>query len=175
MNAAKGPLSNAISGLPERDEMEFAKQRFRQVLGHLPTGVTIVTAQTPSGPAGMTANSFGSVSLEPPLVLFCPAKTSETWPKLRSARHFCVNILAAHQEQLCQQFARKGTERFLDVPFRNRLGGPALDGAVGWVDCELETEQEAGDHLVVVARVLDLDTNSGGAPLVFHRGRFRPL
>ena len=87
MNAVKEPLPNAISGLPESDEMGFAGRRFREVLGQLPTGVTMVTAQTPSGPAGMTANSFGSVSLEPPLVLFWPAKASETWPKLRSARH----------------------------------------------------------------------------------------
>ncbi len=161
--------------LPEGSAAELAKRRFRHMFAHIPTGVTIITAQTPNGPTGMTANSFGSVSLDPPLVLFCPAKTSETWPKLRAARLFCVNILAGHQQNLCEQFAMTGAERFLDVPFRDRPGGPALDDAVGWVDCELETEHEAGDHFVVLARVLDLDMSSDVAPLVFHLGQFRPL
>lgn len=154
------------------DGAEFDDDRFREVLGHLPTGVTIITAQTPSGPNGMTANSFISVSLDPPLVLFCPAKTSETWPKLRHASRFCVNILAGHHEQLCRQFAKRGTDRFADVPFHSRLGGPALDDAAGWLDCELKTESEAGDHLVVIARVLDVDANPRVRPLVFHRGRY---
>ena len=153
----------------------FADERFRQVLGHLPTGVTIITARTPSGPKGMTANSFTSVSLEPPLVLFCPAKTSETWPKLRDASRFCVNILAAQQEQLCRQFAKRDTDRFADVPFHSRIGGPALDNAAGWLDCGVETEHDAGDHLIVVARVLDFDANAGVRPLVFHRGRYRAV
>lgn len=175
MGDDNGGRLNTTALSPDSDQAAFAKELFRQVLGHLPTGVTIITAQTPNGPTGMTANSFGSLSLDPPLVLFCPAKTSETWPKLRGARRFCVNILAGHQQQLCQQFARTGTERFLDVPFRTRLGGPALTDAVGWVDCELEMEHEAGDHLVVVGRVLDLDVKSDVPPLIFHRGHFRAL
>lgn len=167
----------AVVSYAPMDEMttgvrEFARERFREVLSHAPTGVTIITARTPCGLTGMTANSFTSVSLDPPLVLFCPSKTSETWPRLRDADRFCINILAREHEQLCRQFAQKGADRFAGVPFHGRLCGPALDGAVGWLDCEMETEHEAGDHLIVVARVLEIDANASVSPLVFHRGRY---
>lgn len=149
--------------------------RFREVLGHLPTGITIITADTPGGPNGMTANSFTSVSLDPPLVLFCPAKRSCTWPQLRRGGRFCVNILAAHHEDLCRQFAMRGGDRFAGVQFHQRLAGPALDDAVGWLDCELEVEHDAGDHLIVVARVLDLSADAAVRPLIFHRGRYSSI
>ena len=99
---------------------------FRRVLGHLPTGVTVVTAYAADGAlAGMAANSLTSVSLDPPLVLICPAKTSTTWPALREAGTFCVNVMASHHEPLCRRFAQRGADRFADVAWHSRSAGPA--------------------------------------------------
>ena len=87
-------------------------QRFREVLGHLPTGVTVVTAHHARGPVAMSANSVTSVSLEPPLILFCPAKTSSTWPAIRESGRFCVNVFAAHHEEISRRFAARGAQEF---------------------------------------------------------------
>jgi 3-hydroxy-9,10-secoandrosta-1,3,5(10)-triene-9,17-dione monooxygenase reductase component len=146
--------------------------RLREVLGHLPTGVTVIAAATEAGPVGMSANSFTSVSLDPPLVLLCPAKSSTTWPGIRRVGCFCVNVMAGHHEEVCRQFARKGEDRFKGVSWHPRSGGPALDDAVAWLDCEINAEHDAGDHTIVVARVLDIDAASELRPLVFFRGRY---
>jgi 3-hydroxy-9,10-secoandrosta-1,3,5(10)-triene-9,17-dione monooxygenase reductase component len=150
---------------------------FRRVLGHLPTGVTVITAEHSNGQVGMACNSVTSVSLEPPLIAFCPALTSETWPALRSAGRFCVNVMADHHGPISQAFSRKGVDRFAGVDFHPRAGGPALDDAVAWLDCEIRSEHPAGDHLIVVAEVVDLDARPDAPPLIFFRGRygsFRP-
>lgn len=146
--------------------------RLREVLGHLPTGVTIITADTPNGPTGMAANSFTSVSLDPPLVLFCPAKSSSTWPAIREAGAFCVNVMAGHHEQLIRQFALKGADRFAGVAHESYDEGPVLSEAVAWLACRIEAEHDAGDHTIVVARVNRLDAVAEAEPLVFLRGRY---
>jgi 3-hydroxy-9,10-secoandrosta-1,3,5(10)-triene-9,17-dione monooxygenase reductase component len=151
---------------------EISPDLFRTVLGHLPTGVTVLTANTPDGPTGMAANSFTSVSLDPPLVLVCPAQSSSTWPAIRAADGFCVNVMAAHHEEVCRRFARKGVDRFAGVPWHARPAGPALDDAIAWIECTLEAEHEAGDHTIVVARVRAIEAAEDGVPLVFHRGRY---
>jgi 3-hydroxy-9,10-secoandrosta-1,3,5(10)-triene-9,17-dione monooxygenase reductase component len=148
---------------------------FRHVLGHLPTGVTVVTAYAEHGPAGMAANSVTSVSLDPPLVLVCPAKTSTTWPAIHRAGRFCVNVMAGHHEEICRQFARRGADRFKGVRWFDRPAGPGLSDAVAWIDCEIRDEHDAGDHTIVVASVLDMDAAREQAPLVFFRGRYGPL
>jgi 3-hydroxy-9,10-secoandrosta-1,3,5(10)-triene-9,17-dione monooxygenase reductase component len=147
-------------------------ETFRQVLGHLPTGVTVITADTRDGRAGMTANSVTSVSLEPPLILFCPAKSSATWPLIRDAGRFCVNVMASHHQELTRAFARKGVDRFAGVEVVERAAGPALSDAVAWLDCDLYDEHDAGDHTVVLARVLELEAQSDRSPLVFFQGRY---
>ena len=146
--------------------------RFRQVLGHLPTGVTVVTAHHSSGPVAMSANSVTSVSLQPPLILFCPAKSSTSWPKIRESGRFCVNVFGAHHEEASQRFAAQGVDRFSGVAWHSRPTGPALDDAVAWIECTIEAEHEAGDHLIVVGAVERLDMREGEAPLVFFRGRY---
>jgi 3-hydroxy-9,10-secoandrosta-1,3,5(10)-triene-9,17-dione monooxygenase reductase component len=151
---------------------EITPERFRLVLGHLPTGVTVLTAGAPEGPTGMAANSVTSVSLEPPLILVCPAKTSSTWRAIRAARRFCVNVLARDHEALCRQFAMKGADRFLGVAYHMRMGVPVLDEAVAWIHCEIFDEHDAGDHTIVVARVAAVDAAEAGAPLVFFRGSY---
>jgi 3-hydroxy-9,10-secoandrosta-1,3,5(10)-triene-9,17-dione monooxygenase reductase component len=146
---------------------------YRRVLGHLPTGVSVVTAQSPAGPIGMAANSVTSVSLDPPLVLLCPAKTSTTWPDIRAAGTFCINVMAHHHEQLTRRFAAKDVDRFADVDYENRVTGPVLREALAWIECQLENEHEAGDHVIAVARVRAMGATAELAdPLVFFRGSY---
>lgn len=144
---------------------------FRHVLGHLPTGVTIITAHGEEGPVGMSANSVTSVSLDPPLILLCPAKSSTTWPSIRACGSFCVNVMASHQTEATLAFARRGVDRFKGVAHTPRPAGPGLDEAVAWIECELDAEHDAGDHTIVVARVLAVEA-SAGEPLVFFRGGY---
>jgi 3-hydroxy-9,10-secoandrosta-1,3,5(10)-triene-9,17-dione monooxygenase reductase component len=145
----------------------------RDVLGHFASGVTVVTASTPDGPIGFTCQSFSSLSLDPPLVAFAPARTSTTWPRLREAGRFCVNVLAEDQSGLSQAFARSGTDKFAGVRWTpSPYGAPRLDGVVAWIDAALEAEHDGGDHTIVVARVLDLGADPARSPLVFHRGGY---
>ena len=115
--------------MPAASEPTTGDERFREVLGHLPTGVVVVTANHASGPVGMSSNSFTSVSLKPPLVLFCPAKDSTTWPKIATTGAFAVNVFAAHHEQVSRRFAQRGVDRFAGIAWHQRAAGPALDDA----------------------------------------------
>jgi 3-hydroxy-9,10-secoandrosta-1,3,5(10)-triene-9,17-dione monooxygenase reductase component len=151
--------------------------RFRQVLGHFPTGVTVITAATAQGPAGLAVGSFFSVSLEPPLVAFCAAKTSNSWPKIADTGHFAVNVLAEDQEEVSRVFASKAVDKFEGIGYRPSpgTGAPVLSDVLAWIDCEIDTVHEAGDHWIVVGRVLDLEVGHEGAPLVFFRGGYARL
>ncbi len=146
---------------------------FRQVLGHFPTGVTIVTAVADHKPVGLAVGSFTSVSLEPPLVAFCPGNSSTSWPYIEQAGQFCVNILAADQEGLCRHFAGKSEDKFAGIGYKmSPLGSPILDGVLAWIDCTIETVHPGGDHVIVLGRVHDLDVAHDGGPLVFFRGGY---
>lgn len=154
--------------------------RFRQVLGHFCTGITIVTGMEGGAPVGFTAQSFSSLSLEPPLVLVCPAKSSSSWPRIAASGSFCVNIIAEDQEAVCRTFASSGGDKFAGIGWAPSAvtGSPVLDGALGWVDCRLEQEIDAGDHVIAIGRVVHLgvDDDTDG-PLLFYRGgygRFEP-
>jgi flavin reductase (DIM6/NTAB) family NADH-FMN oxidoreductase RutF len=120
----------------------------------------------------MAANSVTSVSLDPPLILFCPAKSSGTWPEIRHHGCFCVNVMAGHHEAAVRQFAVKGVDRFEGVTWTRRATGPALDDALAWIECEIRDEHDAGDHTIVVAQVASLEAASAGTPLVFFQGRY---
>jgi flavin reductase (DIM6/NTAB) family NADH-FMN oxidoreductase RutF len=154
------------------DALRIDPTRFRQVLAHLPTGVTVITAHCDNGPVGMTANSVTSVSLDPPLILFCPAKTSSTWPDIRASGEFCVNVLAHHHAELTRRFAARGVDRFANVSYEHRSAGPALSDAVAWIECRLHQEHDGGDHTIVVARAVTIEAVSGVEPLVFFQGIF---
>jgi 3-hydroxy-9,10-secoandrosta-1,3,5(10)-triene-9,17-dione monooxygenase reductase component len=146
---------------------------YRRVLGHLPTGVTVLTAFDEHGaPAGMSANSLTSVSLQPPMILVCPAKSSTTWPAIRAAGRFCVSFMASHHAALCVRFARRNIDRFAGVDWHSRVSGPALDDAIAWLQCEIYDERDAGDHTVVIATVIDIEASPKGDPLVFFKGRY---
>jgi 3-hydroxy-9,10-secoandrosta-1,3,5(10)-triene-9,17-dione monooxygenase reductase component len=146
----------------------------RTVLGHFATGVAVVTAMGDDGkPAGMAANSFTSVSLDPPLVLFCAAKSSTTWPSIQAAGKWAANILGEDDEEVCRVFAQKDIDRFQHMTFRPGVSGaPILDRALAFVDCATDVEHDAGDHVIVVGRVLELGYRSTGKPLVFYRGGY---
>ena len=145
---------------------------FRQVLSHLPTGVTVITGYGSDGPSGMAANSVTSVSLEPPLVLFCPAHSSTTWPRIRQSGAFCINIMANNHEPLIRQFSLRDAQRFAGVEWEDRETGPALQGAVGWIECRIQNEITAGDHMVVIGAVVGIEARSEVEPLVLCRGRY---
>jgi flavin reductase (DIM6/NTAB) family NADH-FMN oxidoreductase RutF len=151
----------------------FDSARYRQVLGHFPTGVTVITAQTGAGPVGLAVGSFSSLSLEPPLVLFCAGSSSSTWPKIREAGRFCVNILAEDQEDVCRTFASKADDKFAGLGWKpSGLGAPILDGVLAWIDCEIADIVNQGDHDVVIGRVHELSVAHEGKPLVFFRGGY---
>jgi 3-hydroxy-9,10-secoandrosta-1,3,5(10)-triene-9,17-dione monooxygenase reductase component len=151
----------------------IAAARFRQILGHVPTAVAVVTAAGTSGPVGMTVGTFSSVSLAPPLVGFMADHSSRTFPHIGAAGSFCANILAADQEPLCRAFARSADDKFDGVRWRPApSGAPILDGVVAWVDCTLGEVHHAGDHLIVIGEVRAMDGCSTRQPLIFHRGAY---
>lgn len=150
-----------------------AARRFRDVLGLFASGVTIITSVHDGEPVGMTCQSFTSVSLAPPLVLFCPARTSRAWPLIERAGFFCANILSADQATLSERFASKGAEKYAGVAWSTAAtGAPVLDGALGYVDCRIDAVHQAGDHLVVIGRVVELGGGGPGGPLLYYGGRY---
>lgn len=160
MSAPPGPVSPAV---------------MREVLGHFVSGIVVITAAGPDGPLGFTCQSFSSLSLEPPLVSFAPARSSSTWPRIRAVGAFCVNVLAADHQDLSIGFARsgRGTDKFAGVPWRpGPAGAPRLDGVSAWIDCVLRDEFDGGDHTIVVGQVQDLGAAPDRPPLLYYRGRY---
>ncbi|MGH9280771.1 MAG: flavin reductase family protein [Acidimicrobiales bacterium] len=147
--------------------------RFRTVLGHYATGVTVVTAIREHRPVGLSVNSFASVSLDPPLVSFCVSKESSTWPTIRETGAFCVSVLAEDQEHLSRVFATSGADKFAGVGWEPApSGAPVLAGSLAWIDCALDAEHDGGDHLIVVGRVRGLEVMRDSRPLIFYRGGY---
>ena len=147
--------------------------QMREVLGHFASGVTVLTALTADGPIGFTCQSFSSLSLDPPLVVFAPGRSSATWPRLRDLGRFCVNVLAEGQDDVSRSFARSGVDKFEGVRWTTSAGGsPVLDGVVAWIDAALWAEYDGGDHTLVAAQVLDLGADAERRPLLFHRGAY---
>lgn len=167
--------------------MSIDPAEFRRVLGHFPTGVTVVAAACDDGPAGLAIGSFASLSLDPPLVLFCPSKASASWQRMRSADGFCVNVMGEDQAALCGVFAGSSDDKFAGVRWTTAASGaPLIEGSLSWIDCSLHAVHDGGDHDIVVGRVQaagtasdlrsDLEESPRG-PLLFYRGgygRFSP-
>jgi 3-hydroxy-9,10-secoandrosta-1,3,5(10)-triene-9,17-dione monooxygenase reductase component len=149
---------------------------YRQVLGRFATGVTLVTGTDPETdtPCALVANSFTSVSIDPPLISFCAGLGSTTWPRLRRSGSFVVNVLGEHHEEICRAIVGKhpdSLELLFDAP-KGVSGAPMLPEALAWIECEIETIHEAGDHELVIGRVSDLRVADERAPLVFYNGKF---
>jgi flavin reductase (DIM6/NTAB) family NADH-FMN oxidoreductase RutF len=153
---------------------EFSETELRKALGRFATGVTVVTTMTPTGPLGMTANSFASVSLDPPLVLWSPARRSRRFPAFEAASHFAIHVLSAGQRPLAERFARSGHD-FAGLEFEAGHGGaPLLAGCSARFECRHAAGYDGGDHLIVMGEVLRL-VEADVPPLIFHRGRYSAL
>ena len=143
---------------------------FRRAAGQFPGGIVVVT--TSAGHA-MTVSAFASVSLEPPLVLFCAEKIARFHDAVLESGTWAVSILAEDGEQICRLFAQKGADRFAHMSYTTgRTGAPLLDAAMAFVDCETVAEHDAGDHILVVGQVLELGYAPEGKPLLFYRGGY---
>jgi flavin reductase (DIM6/NTAB) family NADH-FMN oxidoreductase RutF len=156
----------------------FTSKDFRATVGSFATGVTVVTTSGEEHAYGMTANAFSSVSLDPPLVLVCVIANSEGSAHITRNGCFAVNVLHAAQEPLSRYFASRerprGRDAFREVPHRTSVSGsPILEGAIGYLDCLLHADHEAGDHQIFIGEVVELGFDPDGEPLVFHGGRYR--
>ncbi|HEY3726003.1 MAG TPA: flavin reductase family protein [Solirubrobacteraceae bacterium] len=149
---------------------------FRQALGRFATGVAFITAVPGGQPAGLIVNSFTSVSLEPPLVSFSPARSSLTWSRMRRARRFGVNVLGRQHEPFVVRAAPAGADRFAGLDWKpGRSGVPLLTDALVRLECEIVAEHLAGDHWIVLGQVSDLEVSPRSHPLVSFAGEFASL
>jgi 3-hydroxy-9,10-secoandrosta-1,3,5(10)-triene-9,17-dione monooxygenase reductase component len=167
-----GELAYALQGVP--GDPDIASQEYRKVMAAFCTGLTIVTGMAPDGPRGMTCQSFSALSLDPPLVLVCPGVGSSTWPAIAATGNFAVNVLSADQRDLCLQFAKKGGDKFTSVAWQPgpHTRAPLLDGVLATIECRVDISHNAGDHYIVVGRVLGLTQDETGSPLLFFRSGF---
>ena len=151
----------------------FDRREFRSALGSFATGVTVITTRAPDGsPVGLTANSFNSVSLDPPLVLWGLAKSARSMPVFAEAEHWAVHILAAEQEAISNAFAKSGEDKFAGIPLESGVAElPLLSGCAARFQCRTRFRYEGGDHIIFVGEVLDFDRRDA-TPLVFHAGRY---
>jgi flavin reductase (DIM6/NTAB) family NADH-FMN oxidoreductase RutF len=156
--------------------MSQDSRAFRDALGHFATGVAVVTAAGPAEGMGLTINSFASVSLEPPLILWSLDKASDRFGALMAASHFAVNMLGGEARELAQRLSRKGQSGLGDEAVRlSPRGVPLLARAIAHFECSVEHRYEGGDHVIFVGRVLAFDHTSHGDPLIYYRGRYRAL
>ncbi|WP_133078635.1 flavin reductase [Pseudomonas sp. RL_5y_Pfl2_69] len=148
---------------------------FREALGHYASGITVITSQLDGEPIGFTCQSFYSVSTSPPLVSFSVMASSASYPKIRQAGRFVVNILSDEQAGISNQFARKGTDKWHAVEWQQSpLGNPIIAGSLHWLDCEINAEHAAGDHLIVIGEVkaLSLQATPVTQPLLYFKGQY---
>ncbi len=158
------PLSKAIEPL-----------NFREALGHYASGITVITSHHDDEPIGFTCQSFYSVSMSPPLVSFSVMSSSASYPKIRQAGRFAVNILSGEQVRISNQFARRGTDKWHGVEWQTSpLGNPIIAGSLHWLDCEIHAEHAAGDHLIVIGEVKALNLQEAAAtqPLLYFKGQY---
>lgn len=151
----------------------FDPRAFRDVMGHYPTGVVVVTAMVDDAPVGMVVGTFSSVSLEPPLVSFMPMTTSSTYPKLRAADRVCISVFAHDQLQACRTLASKDPQKFEKVEWTlSEAGAPMISGAVAHIHGRIDREFEAGDHYITLVSVDDIAVNRPVTPLLFFQGGY---
>ncbi|MEN4753383.1 flavin reductase family protein [Pseudomonas sp. Ps21-P2] len=157
-------------------EIAIEPLSFREALGHYASGITVITSQVDGEPVGFTCQSFYSVSMSPPLVSFSVMCSSASYPKIRQAGRFAVNILSGEQIHISNQFARRGTDKWQGVEWHaSPLGNPVIAGSLHWLDCEIHAEHAAGDHLIVIGEVkaLNLQEVAATQPLLYFKGQYR--
>jgi flavin reductase (DIM6/NTAB) family NADH-FMN oxidoreductase RutF len=166
-------MADASAAPPRNDTRNFDFRSLREALGCFATGVVVVTTLGDHGaPVGLTINSFNSVSLDPPLVLWSLALSAQSLRAFRTHEAFAINILSADQADLCHQFARPSEDKFADVSWTPGLMGvPVLDDAHAHLECKVWRRYEGGDHEIILGEVMALQAHDK-SPLVYHRGRF---
>ena len=166
--------TSAVNPPTKAQPPSFSSQQFRSALGMFATGVTIVTARTLEGQViGLTANSFNSVSLDPPLVLWSLSQAAASLPAFRAGSHYAINVLAAPQKALAERFSLKGLDRWEGVSFTEGMcGAPLLSGAAATFECFNRSRYDEGDHVIFVGEVERCSWTPGASPLLFHGGRF---
>ncbi|MFZ2178710.1 MAG: 3-hydroxy-9,10-secoandrosta-1,3,5(10)-triene-9,17-dione monooxygenase reductase subunit [Rhodococcus sp. (in: high G+C Gram-positive bacteria)] len=158
---------------PTGTEPAIDPRRFRTVLGQFCTGVTIITTMDDGTPVGFACQSFAALSLDPPLVLFCPTKASRSWAAIERSGLFCVNVLSEEQQSTCARFGSRESDKFAGVDWSaSPLGSPILTGSLAHIDCAVETVHDGGDHWVVFGRVSSLGEIKEERPLLFYRGQY---
>lgn len=159
-------------------DTQISPRAFRGALGRYASGITVITGIDDQGKFGFTCQSFYSVSTDPPLVSFSVLKTSATYPRIRQAGAFAVNMLARDQQHVSDQFARSGTDKWAGIGWSTtQAGNPVIDDTLMWLDCQLWAEYDAGDHLIVLGRVRDMSPFDGRPddPLLYFKGGYRHL
>lgn len=170
-----GDSEHGTDGDLEEAEIEIDPLLFRKVMGHYPTGVTVVSALEDDHPVGLAIGSFFSVSLEPPLVGFCVARTSTSWPRIEAAGQFAISVLAEDQQETSGRFASKVEDKFEGERWEPSevTGSPEIVGALAHIDCTLHSVLDGGDHVIVLGRVRSLDVQRDDVgPLLFFRGGY---
>lgn len=155
------------------DSAEFDPRDLRNAFSQFATGVTVVTTLGPDGERiGVTANSFTSLSMDPPLVLWCPGRHLRSLPAFETASHFAINVLASDQQVLSKQFATGSTDKFDGVALREGVAGiPVLEGTLATFECETVARHEAGDHVIFIGQIRQY-AHAAADPLVFHGGNY---
>lgn len=172
MKTARHDVQERVAG----DEID--PRAFRDALGHYASGITIIAGHDGQEPIGFTCQSFFSVSVEPPLISFSVMKTSTTYPRIRDAGGFSVNVLSHAQHEISNQFARKGTDKWAGIDWHpSQNENPVIADTLMWLDCSLDAEYEAGDHFIVVGRVHEMSPADwyAGRPLLYYKGQYRHL
>jgi 3-hydroxy-9,10-secoandrosta-1,3,5(10)-triene-9,17-dione monooxygenase reductase component len=162
--------------VPVQPAPAVAERFLRTALGRFATGVAFVTTTVDGKPTGLIVNSFASVSLQPPLVSFCPARSSLTWSRMRRTGRFAVNILGRRHARFAERATPAGADRFAGVRWEQGHGGvPVLTDALAALECDIVAEHRVGDHWIVIGRVERLRMSTGTDPLVFFDGAFTAL
>jgi 3-hydroxy-9,10-secoandrosta-1,3,5(10)-triene-9,17-dione monooxygenase reductase component len=166
MSALRGDRSS-----PSPEPSQISSSDFREVLGRFASGLVVVAAESDKGPVGFTCQSFFSVSLDPPLIAISVRRGSATWELMKAGGRLSVNILSAGQHDLARRFGHAAADKFAGVAWTSGPGGPRLDGALAYLSCTIDHVTDAGDHHLVTAQVIELDSRQG-EPLLFYRGKF---
>ncbi len=156
-------------------EPQIDPRTFRSVLGQFCTGITVITTMHNDLPVGFACQSFAALSLDPPLVLFCPTKVSRSWTAIKDTGRFCVNVLHEKQKDLSTRFGSKESDKFAEIDWRpSPLGSPIIAGSLAHIDCTVHSVHDGGDHLVVFGSVSSLSEvpKAKPRPLLFYRGEY---
>lgn len=157
--------------------MSFDKNDFRLCMGHFATGITVITTNTSENkPCGMTVNSFSSLSLEPPLILFSVDKKASNYDNLTSCREFAVSILAESQKNISSTFANPSSINWHEISYKDgKNGSPIINGCLAYIECLNENLYEGGDHTIIIGRVTDMQIAPQEQPLIYFKGKYRKI